>query len=297
MVAPWPLCRRLPYPNKTEGAGRSGSFQTKPPPCTSPWLGTRCAYNDSDALENWLDVNALNQNVELKLDGEDLYDTHTAVRHLGEIQLNSHSVNVIMSPTLRQHPAFSPWLCNGRELYSRNGALTPRVCTLRFGAKARHVQNNTDEHGRHHASFDVRVGGGSVRALFDTGANCSCLSHDFAKSLGVAYHSTHQPDNIGGIGGSVVILGKVTHPVKIGKFQITQSFSVVSEHIAGYECLLGEDFFQDNSCTISFSLTSVEVHVGRNEMGVPAASLSRSVVPKPLPDLHSEEHWVKTPHP
>jgi hypothetical protein len=238
-----------------------------------------------------LDVNALSHNVELKLDGEDLYDTHTAVRHLGEIQLNSHSVNVIMSSALRQHPAFSPWLCNGRELYNHSGALTPLVCTLKFGVKARHVQDNTDKHGRHHASFDVRVGGGSVRALFDTGANCSCLSHDFAKSLGVAYHSTHQPENIGGIGGSVVILGKVTHPVKIGKFQITQSFSVVSEPIAEYDCLLGEDFFQDNSCAISFSLTSVEVHVGRNNMGVPAASLSRSVVPKPLPDLHTEEHW------
>jgi predicted aspartyl protease len=243
-----------------------------------------------------LDVNTLVQDVELQLGGEDLYATHTAVRHLGEIQLNSHSVNVMISPALRKHPAFSPWLCNGRELYNRTPG-APMVCTLKFGVQARHVQDNADKYGRHHASFDVRVGGGSVRALFDTGANCSCLSRGFAKSLGIAWSSIHQPEKIGGIGGSVVILGKVTHPVKIGKFQIAQTFSVVSAPIAGYECLLGEDFFQDNSCAISFGLSSVEVHVGRNNRGEPAASLTRSVVPKPLPDLHAvqPEHWGDDP--
>ena len=137
---------------------------TTPPPCPSPWLGPRCVYNDTNALEPWLDVNTLVQDVELQLGGEDLYATHTAVRHLAEIQLNSHSVNVMISPALRKHPAFSPWLCNGRELYNRTPG-APMVCTLKFGVQARHVQDNADKYGRHHASFDVRVGGGSVRAL------------------------------------------------------------------------------------------------------------------------------------
>ena len=236
--------------------------------------------NDAEGLGDWLDTSTLAHNVELKLSGLDLYDAHAAVRHLSSIQYNTHTVNVLMSPALRKHPAFTPWLCTAKTIPNSdvNGWLPHQAksfYTLQFVAKARHVHNLPTKHGTHHASFDIRVGGASVRALFDTGANCSCLSDSFAKTLGLEYGGTQQPENIGGIGGSVVILGHVQFPVKLGKFQGTQTFSIVSEPIAGYDCLIGEDFFAQYSCGILYSPLSVSVHVGCDEGNQPIALLSR----------------------
>ena len=71
------------------------------------------------------------------------------------------------------------------------------------------------------------------------------------------------------------ILGHVEHKVKSGKFQVTQNFTVVSEPVAGYDCLLGEDFFVKHSCGISYSALAVKVHLGAHADGSPVVVLNR----------------------
>jgi hypothetical protein len=56
------------------------------------------------------------------------------------------------------------------------------------------------------------------------------------------------------------VLGTVTTKVKIGKFQPNQEFLVVEGTIAGYDCLLGQDFLSPNGVAIVYSPSTVSVY-------------------------------------
>ena len=100
----------------------------------------------------------------------------------------------------------------------------------------------------HAATFDVRVGGRQTRALFDTGATCSCMSESYATSTGL----TVEPHDrqLLGIGGSATSVGTVTCPVKIGRFQAEQIFIVTTAPLAGYDCIVGQDYMTAHSVLV-----------------------------------------------
>ena len=61
-------------------------------------------------LDAWLKFDTLSQNVVLSLIGEDLYDSHTALRHLAEVDKAGYKATVELPMSLRKHRAFTPWL-------------------------------------------------------------------------------------------------------------------------------------------------------------------------------------------
>ena len=63
------------------------------------------------------------------------------------------------------------------------------------------------------------------------------------------------------------IKGKITTTVKLGKRQVDQEFYVVKDPIAGYQCLLGQDFLTRHSCGLQFSPTTVSFTVGGSPTG------------------------------
>ena len=50
----------------------------------------------------------------MELTGKDVYDSHTALRHVHEIQSPQHSVHVILPLSLRTNKGFTPWLINAK---------------------------------------------------------------------------------------------------------------------------------------------------------------------------------------
>ena len=84
----------------------------------------------------------------------------------------------------------------------------------------------------------------------DSGATPSCMSLAFAKRLGLYVEPNPKHENeIGGVGGTVSVIGTVSEKVKIGKRQDIQLFLIVKEPIAGHHILLGQDFMAMNCVT------------------------------------------------
>jgi hypothetical protein len=94
------------------------------------------------------------------------------------------------------------------------------------------------------------------------------MSAALAKRLGLSWVSATSPDNVTGVGGTVNILGHLTCPVKLGKRQYDQQFLVVQQSIAGYDCLLGEDFLAAHNCGVFFHDHSVHFTVECDAQGV-----------------------------
>ena len=231
-----------------------------------------CVSFDKHCIDEWLCTTTLSQDVTLTLDTQDLYEAHAMLRHVQEVNMGSHCVTVVAPPALRRHKGFTPWLVAGKTVAPpapSAGERTATVCALAFVAKARHV------HSAHFATFDVRVGGKHVRVLVDTGATCSCIGKEFARSLGLGVTKDPEALAIGGVGGSVTVLGSLQSPVKVGKFQCEQFFNVVDEPVAGYDVLLGQDFLRLNYGGVQFTPFSVCFNVGNPKMGSPTVTLSR----------------------
>ena len=224
-----------------------------------------------------MDVQELEQDVVLAISGEDVYEAHTALRHVEEINKGNHSILVMLPYALRKHAGFTPWLKHAEtrsrdmKMVSDSGKVQS-VCELQFSAKTQHVHSHRSSH---YASFDARIAGKSVRTLFDTGATCSCVSLGFATRVGLSWKNTKRIESIGGVGGDVVILGRVSLSVKIGGHHCDHDFLVVEKAIANYDCLLGEDFFVKNSCGIFYTEFTVNVRVGCNSKGLGKVVVSR----------------------
>ena len=103
----------LPGTAAVRGMPPPGNSWTSGPP---PVEDKRCDhYSDSD-LDAWLAVNSLVKDVELELSGTDLYDAHTALRHVHEVQKGPYRICVTAPTELRKERAFSPWFHTARRV-------------------------------------------------------------------------------------------------------------------------------------------------------------------------------------
>jgi hypothetical protein len=116
---------------------------------------------------------------------------HTALRHLQALPTGQHIGFVALPTYLRKHPAFTPYFKDSRTVSAKEStfvayatALPERTCVLAFAANARHVHSSPNA-GDHAASFKIRVGGKSMRALLDTGATCSCITKQAVDTMGL----------------------------------------------------------------------------------------------------------------
>ena len=221
----------------------------------------------SEYLDDWLQVKQLMKPVVLTLSGKDKYNAHTALRHMQSLYSAEHSISVVLSRNLRKHKAFTPWLKQGvtspiPETVSFPSFPAKHICCLQFVAAQSHVHSQF----QHFASFDVRVAGNQVRTLFDTGATVSCLSKSYADrlSLSITPPESNEAALIG-LGGESSTLGTITCPVKIGKVHTSHTFIVVPNPIAGYQCLIGQNFLRDNHSCLQFSPERISLTFGEHE--------------------------------
>ena len=211
------------------------------------------SYSD-ECLDEWLQVNELVADTVLELHETDLYDAHCAVRHIAEVNQLHHLLKLKVPASIRSSKSFTPWLANAREHKQ-----VDQVCVLDFSCAAKHV-HHTSPAVAHFTSFDVRVGGRTVRALLDSGATCSCLSQSFIQSCGLQASSL--TGSIGGIGGKVKVLGITNALVKVRKLTVKQAFHILDAPVAGYHCVLGQDFCRTNEVGVKFKPHTVELSLG-----------------------------------
>ncbi len=243
-----------------------------PPPPRAPRFA-RCAnhippdalHYCADNLPEWFDVRDVRTDVLLNLSQvSDPHLAHTALRHLRALPLYAHAVHVLMPPELHRHPAFQPWF-QGSRVVSTSYAAHDRTDSPRHGVYR--VFQSCEQHlsqpsgPQHAASFDIRLGGRAVRALFDTGATCSCDTRELVRSLGMSLQPFRGP-SVQGIGGCAAVAGTVTLPVKIGKSHHQQDFLVLEQQPGAYPALLGQDYMHQVSCALRFTPDSVSLEVG-----------------------------------
>ena len=231
-------------------------------------------YSDLN-LSEWMSVVTLQDDVDLILTGADKYDSHTALRHAHELVSPTFKVNVLLSSENRRDKAFTPWLSDAKTI-NRNrtitlDGLTHSMNCLQILSTVKHASNSNfpdtedtidDKVTSHYASFDLRIAGIMERTLLDSGATPSCVSAEFAKRMGMYIKPNPHYNKIGGVGGTVSVVGTVDQSVKIGKRQVDQHFLVVENPIAGYHVLLGQDFMAANYVSLHFTPTNVRFEIG-----------------------------------
>lgn len=232
-------------------------------------------------------MQSISKDVLLELSSEDLYDSHTALRHAQALSAPAASVILIAAPGLLNRKAFKPFLkcakkvpayevlAMGVPTLTKTGpasasapcssALThPHV--VRVCAHAGHVHNTA----QHYASFDSRIGGRAVRTLLDTGATVSCVSAAHARACGARVTplqgDTAEP--VQGLGGQVVPLGTVAMAVKFKNFHAEHQFLVMEQPLAGYHSLLGQDFMRTNSGGLSFTPSDICFTLGTGDQQI-----------------------------
>ena len=267
-------------------------------------------------LTSWLDLAKLQQNTLLCLHGQDVFDAHTAVRHINEIEMGEHTCYLSLPKEWRKHRAFTPYLRDARTIrqdaaisrIDNDIAVVEQSVIMKLRASDRHVHASASAHA---ASFQIRVGGLAVNALADTGATCSCLSADVVHKMGLPVNNDDS-EPITGIGGAAQVVGTVQAPVKIGKSQKMQRFVVLAKPISGYEALLGQDYlsqrcakieFTDTHCTMSLQdergpvVTSRPLSSSRSVNIVYEAhlpQLSPNVADTPAHDISTQRDFKRT---
>ena len=68
--------------------------------------------------------------------------------------------------------------------------------------------------------------------------------------------------SIGGIGGKVKVLGITNALVKVRKLTVKQAFHILDAPVAGYHCVLGQDFCRTNEVGVKFKPHTVELSLG-----------------------------------
>jgi hypothetical protein len=190
----------LPVPSPATIAVAGPAVRVEPSWCAH--------YLGDDGLSRWLDCTELSQDVMLSLRSLDPYVAHTAVRHLSSINLLGHSIFLAMPYHIRTDLGFTPWLHDGttlsRECHTthsmpNSSVRSEKFILLVFATGARHVHSDIST-AQHAASFNIRVGGLQIRALFDAGATCSCMSASTVRRLGLSVAKATEP-SISGVGG------------------------------------------------------------------------------------------------
>lgn len=227
-----------------------------------------CARFSDLELSDWLAVEELREPMVLAIAGADLYDSHTAIRHAHDLLHKGGEVTILVPEELRRNRAFTPWLATAQGTppktvtvnWERHSPKEQSCCVLLMKKQSSHVHAAG---AAHYASFDLRVAGRMTRVLLDTGATCSCLAAPFVERLGRSWKPLDSADGgISGIGGRTVALGSIDLPVKVGKNAWNQEFLVVKEPVAGYDCLLGEDFLAAHDCGVFYSAGKVHLSIG-----------------------------------
>jgi RNase H-like domain found in reverse transcriptase/Reverse transcriptase (RNA-dependent DNA polymerase)/Integrase zinc binding domain/gag-polyprotein putative aspartyl protease len=227
-------------------------------------------------------VHILTQDVILSLSSSDLYDSHTAIRHLAEVDPAGHTVDVTLPLTLRKHRAFTPWLTAGRTVggSKRTLPVQHQQVIMTFSQP---LSQPVHYHGpfTHKASFDVRVGGAVVRTLFDTGATVSVVSRRFLNKFGISYQKDKSSGHVDGFGGgSIATIGTAMVPVKLGKHQPVHLFQVIPDADSGYDCILGDDFLHPYGISIGYhaQVVKAKMYVDTPKECI---ALQRKIAPPP----------------
>ena len=249
---------------KASPAKSASDWPTFPPPPAAKATkekppSTRCDFSDT-CLDDWLKVEHLQKDTVLSITAKCLYDAHTAVRHAHEVNLGNYALTLNIPDKLRRkNSGFGPWLHSAVSHKILAHDKTHQVAAMKFVASAQHVHDTTS----HFSTLDIRLGGKTVRALLDSGATCSCISEQFVTQIGTPITPSVNP--IAGIGGALNTVGTCTTDVKLRKFQQEQQFQVLDGKIAGYDVILGQDFCQLNSVSITFGDDSLSFTVGKGD--------------------------------
>jgi hypothetical protein len=231
-----------------------------------------------------LDQDCLTNDVALILHGFDQHVAHTAICHIKELPISSYNVFVALPCDMVHHHAFEPWLRDAKTPIQQ----TQIVTDVTFGSEIHKedarvlcfTSSNTQVHsegiqGQHAASFPIRIGGIMLVALFDTGATCSLMHADTARSFGLAIKPCNdQP--ITGVGGSSSVVGVVRTSVKTGKSYTDHQFLILETSIAGYGILVAQDFMQQVGCAIRLTPTECVLEIGTDPTH-PIAKIRRSL--------------------
>ena len=209
-------------------------------------------------LDEWFSVNFLEKDTWLDLHTDCEYEAHAALRHAKEIDLQGYALSVQVPDKYMNGKGFMPWLSSASSMKPEKQIQS--VCVLFTSSNQRVVA--ADGPG-HFTTLDIRVGGMNIRALLDSGATCSCMSGKFAKSIGVQL--TSDTKRIGGIDGVVGTLGTCVTDVKVRKYHTEQFFQVLNDPIAGYDVLLGQDFWRANSLGVQFENDQLQLNLGTGD--------------------------------
>ena len=253
-----------------------------PPPAVLEPDESRYDILSEVAFDKWMNLEKLVNDSVLCISENELYNAHSALRKAHELIKSSvHQVYVILPLSVRKHKGFTPWLQFSKTQFRGNQKFQdiPKCCE---NIPLNHLQkpcilllqNSVSvplkhvaaaKQSLHHASFDFRISGAMERTLVDTGATCCCISESFVKSMQLPMQHCLKREDIGGVGGEVQVLGTVTASVKLRKMQVDQLFYVVRDAIAGYHCLLGQDFLTKQSCALLFTPNTVAFAVNGSE--------------------------------
>ena len=276
------------------GPLRSASDAT--PSAAVPSSPAGCVHFSDLDLTQWFSISELQGPTVLELQNQDIFDAHAALRHAHEVLASQYPLFVALPLELRKHPGFTPWLTSA-VTYVRGKSSAPylkeitgtgrSICVLQLNLAEQHVHAAADT--AHFASFDIRVAGAMTRTLIDTGATCSCVTKPFLQRLGIPFSEVHSQNSIGGVGGTISTQGMIDLTLKLGKSHIKQQFLIISSAIAGYQCLLGQDFLSTHKCTISYggSAVSLSLEVEGAQRLVSIRSLAHSQLSSYVPGKKS----------
>lgn len=259
------------------------------PPPTSRWTATLASpeaskyvqYSDLE-IADWLAVKTSAESVVLAVSNSDIFVAHAAVRHAHDLCKSGVDVTLLIPKELLRHKAFTPWFADARVhqpvtvSWLRHEVSETECWVVHLKHKqAAHVHAAG---AAHHATFDLRVAGLLSRVLLDTGATCSCVSLSLVQRAGRSYRPlTSENRDISGIGGTAAALGSITLPVKVGKQVWDHDFLVVKDPIAGYMCLLGEDFLAAHDCGLFYAAGKVHLSVACSAKSTGTVVYSRSL--------------------
>ena len=212
-------------------------------------------------------------------------EAHMVLRHL-KSQPSSSAVLLVLPRTWTQRKAFTPWLASFTKLsssssdsflISSSGSTAPlpdQWCLLRCMARPAHFPSHVSATQSHvctstrasvpslAATFDVKVDSHTVRALFDTGSDVSCVSRSYLSQRGISY--VVAPTSLTGLNGTTMqSFGHVDLRLQVKHLHMTQRCIVMESLPAPHlQVLLGNDFLAKTSAEIKLTPREVTCILG-----------------------------------
>lgn len=203
----------------------------------------------------------------------DTIEAHMALRHL-KSQPSFSDVLLVLPHAWMRRKAFTPWLTaftvlstgtSDTYLISSSGStaqLPGPWCLLRSQARPAHTASPVATAVTAvcagacagvpslAATFDVKVDAHSVRALFDTGSDVSCVRRSYLTQRNIKF--TAAPASLSGLNGTIMSsFGHVDLRLQVKGLHVTQRCVVMDSLPAAHlQVLLGNDFLASTSATI-----------------------------------------------